>query len=115
MRTTTRDSFCARVVEKGARGYIRDDEKTKKSKRCDKTTRGWTVRKRGRGNESARVEVLSLSTSQRVNSGVSGKKSPRKEHHFSALHHVYSREEEEQQQQQPVSYTHLTLPTILLV
>jgi hypothetical protein len=55
---TTRDSFCVRVVEKGARGYIRDDEKTKKSKRCDKaTTRGWTTRGREEEGMRARVDV----------------------------------------------------------
>ena len=69
---TTHITFVC-VVEKGARGYIRDDEKTKKSKRCDKaTTRGWTTRGREEEGMRARVEVLSLSTSQRVHSGVLG-------------------------------------------
>jgi len=46
-----------------AKKVIRDDEKTKKSKLCDKTTRGWT---RGREEEGSvsRASKCSLSTCQ---------------------------------------------------
>ena len=46
-----------------AKKVIRDDEKTKKSKLCDKTTRGWT---RGREEEGSvsRASKCSLSTYQ---------------------------------------------------
>ena len=46
-----------------AKKVIRDDEKTKKSKLCDKTTRGWT---RGREEEGSvsRSSKCSFSTYQ---------------------------------------------------
>jgi len=52
-----------------AKKVIRDDEKTKKSKLCDATTRGWT---RGREEEGSvsRASKCSLSTYTRVHSGV---------------------------------------------